>query len=53
MMAALEAVLLIRLGLEARRTIRVVFRVNEENGGAGVRAYRVMIGDRKESCRRY
>jgi hypothetical protein len=46
MMAALEAVLLIkRLGLEPRRTIRVVFWVNEENGGAGGRAYRAMIGD--------
>src|SRR5579862_36985 len=46
MMAALEAVLLIKkLGLQPRRTIRVVFWVNEENGGAGGRAYREMIGD--------
>ena len=46
MMASLEAVLLIkRLGLQPRRTIRVVFWVNEENGGAGGRAYRAMIGD--------
>jgi len=46
MMAALEAVLLVqKLGLQPRRTIRVVFWVNEENGGAGGRAYRAMIGD--------
>jgi hypothetical protein len=45
-MASLEAVALIkRLGLKPRRTIRVVFWVNEENGGAGGRAYREMIGD--------
>jgi carboxypeptidase Q len=45
-MSALEAVALIKkLGLEPRRTIRVVFWVNEENGGAGGRAYREMIGD--------
>jgi hypothetical protein len=45
-MGALEAVLLIKkLGLEPRRTIRVVFWVNEENGGAGGRAYRGMLGD--------
>jgi hypothetical protein len=46
MMAALEAVLLIKqLGLHPRRTIRVLFFVNEENGGAGDRAYGAMIGD--------
>jgi hypothetical protein len=46
MMAALEAVLLIKkLGLQPRRTIRVLFFVNEENGGAGDRAYGAMIGD--------
>ena len=45
-MAALQAVALIKkLGLHPRRTIRVVFWVNEENGGAGGRAYRAMIGD--------
>jgi hypothetical protein len=45
-MASLEAVLLLkRLGLQPRRTLRVVFWVNEENGGAGGRAYRTMIGD--------
>lgn len=45
-MATLEAVALIRkLGLQPRRTIRVVFWVNEENGGAGGKAYRAMVGD--------
>jgi hypothetical protein len=45
-MATMEAVALIKkLGLHPRRTIRVVFWVNEENGGAGGRAYRAMIGD--------
>jgi Peptidase family M28 len=40
-MAALEAVALIqKLGLHPRRTIRVVFRTNEENGGRGGVAYR-------------
>jgi hypothetical protein len=33
------------LGLHPRRTIRVCFWVNEENGFAGGRAYRAMIGD--------
>jgi carboxypeptidase Q len=43
---SLEAAALIkRLGLKPRRTIRVVFWVNEENGGAGGRAYRAMLGD--------
>ena len=46
MMGALEAALLIKkLGLHPRRTIRVLFFVNEENGGAGERAYGAMIGD--------
>jgi Zn-dependent M28 family amino/carboxypeptidase len=46
MIAALQAVALIKkLGLEPRRTIRVCFWVNEENGGAGGRAYRAMLGD--------
>jgi len=45
-MGALEAVLLIKkLGLQPRRTVRVVFWVNEENGGAGGRAYRALVGD--------
>jgi hypothetical protein len=44
-MATFQAVALIRkLGLEPRRTIRVCFWVNEENGGAGGRAYREMVG---------
>jgi hypothetical protein len=44
-MAAFEAVALIKkLGLQPKRTIRVVFWVNEENGGAGGRAYRKMLG---------
>lgn len=44
-MATFQAVALIKkLGLHPRRTIRVVFWVNEENGGAGGRAYRAMIG---------
>jgi hypothetical protein len=46
-MASLEAVALIhRLGLKPRRTIRVVFWVNEENGGKGGEAYRRWVGDR-------
>jgi Zn-dependent M28 family amino/carboxypeptidase len=49
-MASLEAVLLIKkLGLQPRRTIRVLFFVNEENGGAGDRAYGAMIGDAVKS----
>ena len=45
-MASLEAVALIKkLGLHPRRTIRVVFWVNEENGGAGGVAYQKMLGD--------
>ena len=44
--AAFQAVALIqKLGLKPRRTIRVVFWTNEENGGAGARAYRAMVGD--------
>ena len=45
-MATFQAVALIKkLGLQPRRTIRVVMWVNEENGGAGGRAYREMVGD--------
>ena len=45
-MATLQAVALIRkLGLQPRRTIRICFWVNEENGGAGGLAYRAMVGD--------
>lgn len=44
-MATFEAVSLIhKLGLKPKRTIRVVFWVNEENGGAGGRAYRELMG---------
>ncbi len=43
---ALEAVHLIhKLGLKPRRTLRVVFWTNEENGGAGGIAYRDWVGD--------
>jgi Zn-dependent M28 family amino/carboxypeptidase len=46
-MAAYEAVSLIhKLGLKPKRTIRLVFWVNEENGGAGGRAYRQMVGNK-------
>lgn len=46
-MASLEAVALIKkLGLKPRRTIRVVFWVNEENGGRGGEAYRAWVGDK-------
>jgi hypothetical protein len=45
-MASLQAVALIKkLGLRPRRTIRVVFWVNEENGSRGAAAYRAWIGD--------
>jgi Zn-dependent M28 family amino/carboxypeptidase len=44
--ASLQAVALIKkLGLQPRRTIRVVFWVNEENGGCGGDAYRAWLGD--------
>ncbi len=44
-MGALAAVNVIhRLGLVPRRTIRVVFWVNEENGGRGGEAYRKALG---------
>lgn len=43
--AALEAAVVIKkLGLHPRRTLRVVFWTNEENGGAGGLAYRDMVG---------
>jgi hypothetical protein len=45
-MATFQAVALMKkLGLRPRRTVRVCFWVNEENGGAGGRAYRKMVGD--------
>jgi len=44
--ACLQAVTLMKkLGLEPRRTIRVAFWVNEENGGRGGESYRAWIGD--------
>jgi Zn-dependent M28 family amino/carboxypeptidase len=44
---ALEAAHLIKkLGLQPRRTLRVVFWTNEENGGAGGKAYREWIGEK-------
>ena len=44
--AALEAVVLIKkLNLHPRRTLRVVFWVNEENGGAGGKAYLAGLGE--------
>jgi carboxypeptidase Q len=46
-MAALEAAVIIhKLGLHPRRTLRVVFWTNEENGSAGGHAYRDMVGDK-------
>jgi acetylornithine deacetylase/succinyl-diaminopimelate desuccinylase-like protein len=44
-MACLEALALMKkLGLQPRRTIRVAFWVNEENGGRGGEAYREFAG---------
>jgi len=46
-MACLQALALMnKLGLQPRRTIRVAFWVNEENGGRGADAYRAFVGDR-------
>jgi Zn-dependent M28 family amino/carboxypeptidase len=43
---ALQAAALIKkAGLQPRRTLRVVFWTNEENGGAGGKAYREWVGD--------
>jgi hypothetical protein len=45
--AAFQAVALMKkLGLQPRRTIRVAFWVNEENGGRGGVAYRQWVGDK-------
>lgn len=47
MMATLDAVRVIKaLGLKPKRTIRVVFWTNEENGGKGGEAYRQSVGDK-------
>jgi len=49
-MACLQALALMhKLGLQPRRTIRVAFWVNEENGGRGGEAYRAFVGDRIEN----
>jgi hypothetical protein len=49
-MACLEALALIhKLGLEPRRTLRVAFWVNEENGTRGGEAYRVFVADQLEN----
>ena len=46
-MASLQAVALVKkLGLQPRRTLRVAFWVNEENGSRGGQAYRAWVGDR-------
>jgi Zn-dependent M28 family amino/carboxypeptidase len=46
-MTALAAANLIhKLGLQPRRTLRVVFWTNEENGGAGSKAYREWVGSK-------
>jgi hypothetical protein len=45
-MACLQALALMKkLGLQPRRTIRVAFWVNEENGGRGGERYREFVGD--------
>jgi hypothetical protein len=45
-MAAWQALTLLhRLGLQPRRTLRVVLWTNEENGTAGGKAYRAELGD--------
>ena len=44
-MAAMEAVVLMKqLNIRPRRTVRVVFWTNEENGAAGGKAYREWLG---------
>jgi hypothetical protein len=49
-MATLEAAALIqKLGLKPKRTLRVVFWVNEENGGRGGEAYLKWVGDQVKS----
>ena len=46
-MSTFEAASLIhKLGLKPKRTIRIVFWVNEENGGAGGAAYAKALGDK-------
>ncbi len=46
-MACLQALAIIhQLGLQPRRTLRVAFWVNEENGTRGGESYRAFVGDR-------
>jgi len=48
-MACLQALALMnKLGLQPRRTLRVAFWVNEENGSRGADAYRAFVGNRIE-----
>ena len=48
-MACLQALALMhKLGLQPRRTIRVAFWVNEENGSRGGEAYRAFVGGQIE-----
>jgi hypothetical protein len=45
-MASLQAVALVKkLGLQPRRTLRLAFWVNEENGSRGAQAYRAWVGE--------
>ena len=49
-MACLQALALMnKLGLQPRRTLRVAFWVNEENGSRGADSYRAFVGDRIDS----
>lgn len=46
-MACMQALALMKkLGIQPRRTVRVAFWVNEENGGRGGVAYREFVGDK-------
>lgn len=45
-MACLNALALMKkLGIQPKRTLRIAFWVNEENGGRGGEAYRAFVGD--------
>ena len=45
-MACLNALSLMKkLGIQPKRTLRIAFWVNEENGGRGGEAYRAFVGD--------
>ena len=46
-MACLNALSLMKkLGLQPKRTLRIAFWVNEENGGRGGESYRAFVGDK-------